>query len=218
MQSEQRQSRRSLCNHDLLEYCALRPKPYLPAMLRKVAHVSGFVGPCQPSRVARPPSGPFWVHEIKHDGYRLMVHRDGSCIRCFTRNGHDWGDRFPGIVLAARRLNAESFVIDGEVVVLREDGRSDFNALRGKRRNDAAVLLAFDLVECKGKDLRDVPLLHRKRKLLRLLGKTMTGIQFVDHFPDDGDSVLRHACSMGLEGIVSSGSTRRIAADPRRYG
>ena len=187
-------------------------------MLRKVAHVSGFVGPCQPSRVARPPSGPFWVHEIKHDGYRLMVHRDGSCIRCFTRNGHDWGDRFPGIVLAARRLNAESFVIDGEVVVLREDGRSDFNALRGKRRNDAAVLLAFDLVECKGKDLRDVPLLHRKRKLLRLLGKTMTGIQFVDHFPDDGDSVLRHACSMGLEGIVSSGSTRRIAADPRRYG
>ena len=75
----------------------------------KVAHVSGFVGPCQPSRVARPPSGPFWVHEIKHDGYRLMVHRDGSRIRCFTRNGHDWGDRFPGIdviqpCLAMRRL------------------------------------------------------------------------------------------------------------------
>ena len=66
--------------------------------------------------------------EIKHDGYRLMVHRDGSCIRCFTRNGHDWGDRFPGIVLAARRLKAKSFVIDGEVVVLREDGQSDFEA------------------------------------------------------------------------------------------
>jgi bifunctional non-homologous end joining protein LigD len=188
---------------ELRDPCALRTKPYPQAMLRKIARVSGFVGPCQPSRVARPPSSPFWVHEIKHDGYRLMVHRDGSHIRCFTRHGHDWGDRFPGIVLAARRLNAESFVIDGEVVVLREDGRSDFNALRGKRRNDAAVLLAFDLVECKGKDLRDVPLLHRKRKLLRLLGKTMTGIQFVDHFPDDGDSVFRHACSMGLEGIVS---------------
>ena len=60
------------------------------------------------------------------------------------------------------------------------------------------MLLAFDLVECKGKDLRDVPLLHRKRKLLRLLGKTMTGIQFVDHFPDDCESVFQHACLMGL--------------------
>jgi bifunctional non-homologous end joining protein LigD len=198
---------------ELRDPCALRTKPYPLAMLRKVARVSGFVGPCQPSRVARPPSGPFWVHEIKHDGYRLIVHRDGSRISCFTRNGHDWGDRFPGIVLAARRLNAESFVIDGEVVVLREDGRSDFNALRGKRRNDAAVLLAFDLVECKGKDLRDVPLLHRKRKLLRLLGKTMTGIQFLDHFPDDGESLFRHACLMGLEGIVS----KRIDA-PYRSG
>ena len=198
---------------ELRDPCALRTKPYPLAMLRKVARISGFVGPCQPSRVARPPSCTFWVHEIKHDGYRLMVHRDGACIRCFTRNGHDWGDRFPGIVLAARRLNAERFVIDGEVVVLREDGRSDFNALRGKRRNDAAVLLAFDLVECKGKDLRDVPLLHRKRKLLRLLGKTMTGIQFLDHFPDDGESLFRHACLMGLEGIVS----KRIDA-PYRSG
>ena len=122
-------------------------------------------------------------------------------------------DRFPAIVLAARRLKAESFVIDGEVVVLREDGRSDFNALRGKHRNDDAVLLAFDLVECKGKDLRDVPLIDRKRKPLRLLGKTMTGIQFLDHFPDDGESVFRHACLMGLEGIIS----KRIDA-PYRSG
>ena len=132
-----------------------------------------------------------------------MVHREGSRIRCFTRNGYEWGDRFPAIVLAARRLKAESFVIDGEVVVLHEDGRSDFDALRGKHRNDDAVLLAFDLVECKGKDLRDVPLIERKRKLLRLIGQTTTGIQFVDHFPDDGEVVFRHACLMGLEGIVS---------------
>ena len=197
-----------------LEYCALRPAPYLQAMVLKViSRVSGFIGPCQPSRVARPPSGAFWVHEIKHDGYRLMVHREGSRIRCFTRNGHEWGDRFPAIVLAARRLKAESFVIDGEVVVLREDGRSDFNALRGSHRNDDAVLLAFDLVECKGKDLRDLPLIDRKRKLLRLLGKTMTGIQFLDHFPDDGEAVFRHVCLMGLEGIVS----KRIDA-PYRSG
>lgn len=58
---------------------------------------SGFIEPCQPSRVARPPSGPLWVHEIKHDGYRLMVRKDGARVRCFTRNGHDWADRFPGL-------------------------------------------------------------------------------------------------------------------------
>jgi ATP-dependent DNA ligase len=63
-----------------------------------VRRPSAFIEPCLPSKVARPPSGPLWVHEIKHDGYRLMVRRDGSRGRCFTRNGHDWADRFPAIV------------------------------------------------------------------------------------------------------------------------
>jgi bifunctional non-homologous end joining protein LigD len=69
---------------------------------------SGFIEPCQPSRAARPPSGPLWVHEIKFDGYRLMVRRDGARVRCFTRNGHDWADRFPAIVDAALRIQAHS--------------------------------------------------------------------------------------------------------------
>ncbi len=60
-----------------------------------VRRPSGFIEPCLPSKVARPPPGSLWVHEIKHDGYRLMVRRDGSRVRCFTRNGHDWADRFP---------------------------------------------------------------------------------------------------------------------------
>jgi len=80
--------------------------------------------------VARPPSGPLWVHEIKHDGYRLMVRRDGARVRCFTRNGHDWSDRFPAIVEAAARLQAPSFLIDGEAVIARDDGTPDFHALR----------------------------------------------------------------------------------------
>ena len=93
-----------------------------------------FIAPCQPSKAARPPSGPLWVHEIKHDGYRLMVRRDGSRVRCFTRNGHDWADRFPAIVEAAARLKAQSFLIDGEAVIARDDGMSDFRALRSQRR------------------------------------------------------------------------------------
>ena len=71
------------------------------------------------------PSGPLWVHEIKHDGYRLMVRRDGLRVRCFTRNGHDWADRFPAIVYAALRIKAASFLIDGEAVISRDDGRPD---------------------------------------------------------------------------------------------
>ena len=56
----------------------------------------GFIAPCQPSKAERPPSGPEWVHEIKHDGYRLMVHWDGQRVRCFTKNGHDWADPLSG--------------------------------------------------------------------------------------------------------------------------
>jgi ATP-dependent DNA ligase len=64
-------------------------------------HPTGFVAPCLPSKAALPPSGPEWLHEIKHDGYRLMVRRDGSRVRYFTRNGYDWADRFSAIVDAA---------------------------------------------------------------------------------------------------------------------
>ena len=88
-----------------------------------VRHPSGFIEPCLPSKMDRPPSGPLWVHEIKHDGYRLMVRRDGQRIRCFTRNGNDWADRFPAIVDAARRLKAASCLIDGEAVVMVTTGR-----------------------------------------------------------------------------------------------
>src|SRR5437764_10129658 len=95
----------------------------------------GFVEPCRPTKAPRPPSGPQWVHEVKHDGFRLMVQRDGARVRCFTRKGHDWADRFPAIVEAARTMKAVSFLIDGEAVNFRYDGVSDFNALRSRRRD-----------------------------------------------------------------------------------
>ena len=119
-----------------------------------VRRPSGFIEPCQPSKVARPPSGPLWVHEIKHDGYRLMVRRDGARVRCFTRGGHDWADRFPAIVEAALRIQASSFMLDGEAVVVSDDGRPDFHALRTRRTGHAVVLYAFDLIEHDGDDLR----------------------------------------------------------------
>ena len=143
-------------------------------------HSSCFIKPCLPSKVSRPPSGSLWVHEIKHDGYRLMVRRDGSRVRCFTRNGHDWADRFPAIVEAAAHLKAQSFLIDGEVVIARDDGMSDFRALRSKRRGPEAVLYAFDLLQHDGADLRDLPLIERKQRLARLLGRAKRqAIRFV---------------------------------------
>ena len=107
----------------------------------------------RPSRHGHRP-GPGWVHEIKHDGFRLMVRRDGVRVRCSTRNGHDWADRFPAIVEAAGRIKASSFLIDGEAVICRDEGLSDFNALRSRRRNQDAMLFAFDLIEHEGEDLR----------------------------------------------------------------
>jgi bifunctional non-homologous end joining protein LigD len=170
---------------------------------------SGFVAPCQPSKVARPPSGPLWVHEIKHDGYRLMVRQDGLRVRCFTRNGHDWADRFPAIVDAAHRIKASSFLIDGEAVIARDDGTPDFHALRSRRRGHEAVLFAFDLIEHDGDDLRGLPLIERKRPRAILLSEHLTG---------DGPAVFEHVRRMGWRASCRNGRMRPIGADYRRRG
>jgi bifunctional non-homologous end joining protein LigD len=98
-------------------------------------------------------------------------------------------------------------------VVCRDDGLSDFSALRSRRRDQDVTLVAFDLIELQGDDLRDLPLLDRKRQLSKLLGKTKHVIQFSEHLDHDGAAVFEHACRMGLEGIVS----KRIDA-PYRSG
>src|ERR1051325_10085411 len=118
----------------------------------------GSGGPCLPSPAKVPPSGPQWVHEIKHDGYRLLVRRTWAGVRIRTRRGYDWTDRFPLIVEAASQLQVTSFVLDGEGVVLRPDGVSDFDALHGRRRDPEVQLLAFDLLELDGTDRRPEPL------------------------------------------------------------
>ena len=186
----------------------------MPTVLRRP---TGFIEPCRPSKVAKPPSGPLWIHEIKHDGYRLMVRREGARVRCFTRNGHDWANRFPAIVDAALRIKATSFLIDGEVVITAKDGTSDFRALRSKRRGIEAVLFAFDLIELDGDDLRALPLIERKRRLTTRLGKAKgRAIRFVEHLTDDGPTVFRHVCQMGLEGIVSKRTDSPYRSGPSR--
>ena len=182
-----------------------------------VRHPSGFIAPCLPSKVVRPPSGSLWLHEIKFDGYRLMVRRDARPrVRCFTRNGYDWAHRFPAIVAAANRIKASTFLIDGEVVIVRDDGTSDFRALRSRRRGHEAMLYAFDLIEQDGDDLRDLPLIERKRRLKKLIGKARHAILFTEHLIGDGATMFRHVSSMGLEGIVSKRTDAPYRSGPSK--
>jgi bifunctional non-homologous end joining protein LigD len=132
---------------------------------------AGFIDPCLPSSAEHPPSGPGWIHEIKHDGYRLMAHRDAAGVRLLTRNGHDWAARFPLIVEAVIALKAGSCLIDGEAVVCDDNGMAEFAKLRQRRNDRHVVLYAFDLLELDGQDLRREPLVRRKVLLAKLLAR-----------------------------------------------
>jgi bifunctional non-homologous end joining protein LigD len=173
----------------------------------------GFVHPCIPTRAHKPPAGSDWVHEIKHDGYRLQGCRDGDTVRLFTRRGYDWSGRYPAIVVTAMQLRATSFTLDGEAVVCGPDGVAIFDALHRHGTVSEAMLYAFDLLELEGEDLRDLPLVDRKRRLARLLGKRRAGIVISEHTDEDSATIFLQACKMGLEGIVS----KRLSA-PYRSG
>jgi bifunctional non-homologous end joining protein LigD len=134
-------------------------------MFARRIRIDGFVDPCIPILAAKPPSGPGWVHEIKHDGYRLIVRRDGETVRLFTRRGSDWTERYPAIALAAAKLRARSFTIDGEAAVVGADGIAMFEALHRRHRAADAMLYAFDLLALNGEDLRSLSLGERKGKL-----------------------------------------------------
>ena len=164
---------------------------------------AGFIQPCLPSPAERPPTGPGWIHEIKHDGFRMMVRRDAAGVRLLTRNGIDWSARFPLIFEAAGALQVRSFLLDGEAVACDGDGMPVFDRLRYRRQDGRVFLYAFDLLELNGQDLRREPIEIRKRQLATLLRAARVGLQLNKHISEPGDVVFRHACKMGLEGIVS---------------
>jgi bifunctional non-homologous end joining protein LigD len=175
---------------------------------------AGFIEPCIPTAARVPPSGPGWVHEIKHDGYRLIGRMDGGRVRLFSRRGYEWSDRFPRISEALASLRARSATIDGEAVVLCPNtGLSLFDELHSGRRDRDVIMYAFDLIELNGDDLRREPLEVRKATLISLLTKTHAGIRISEHMEADGATVFRHACRLGCEGIVS-----KQRASPYRSG
>jgi bifunctional non-homologous end joining protein LigD len=175
-----------------------------------VVRADGFVDPCIPSRAPKPPSGPGWVHEVKHDGYRLIVRRDGEAVRLFTRRGYNWIDRYPAIAAAAARLRAKSFTLDGEAVVAGADGVAVFDALHRRGRVTDVILQAFDLLELDGEDLRPFPLGMRKPRLARLLSHVQAGIALNEYTDARGELVCRQACVMVWRASSRSGFRRRI--------
>jgi bifunctional non-homologous end joining protein LigD len=159
--------------------------------------------PCIPTRSTVVPSGSEWVHEIKHDGYRIIAHKMGDGVRLLTRNGYDWTARYPCIANAMDNLMVRSIVIDGEAVVCGQDGVSDFEKLHSHAYDEQAILYAFDLLELDGEDLRPRRLEQRKAMLSAVLRRVSSGIHLVEHEIGDGAAIFAAACHLGLEGIVS---------------
>ncbi|NKJ96103.1 ATP-dependent DNA ligase [Rhizobium leguminosarum bv. viciae] len=169
------------------------------------------IEPCLALLKSKPPKGDDWVYEIKWDGYRLSVHIEPRGIRILTRGGHDWTHRFPAIKLAAMWLPVGSAILDGEAVVLDEQGRSDFGRLQqslggrgGKKRSSDAIFMAFDLLYFDGHDLRNSELDMRRHLLEDLVPAGGEGdIRLSEEIEADGDQLLASACEHGLEGIIA---------------
>jgi len=184
----------------------------------KKAILPPFVEPSLAKLVAQAPTGPEWLHEIKFDGYRVQARIDGGKVRLLTRKGLDWTRKFSFVADALKELRLPSALIDGEIVVEDESGVSNFSALQqdlSMGRMDRLVFYAFDLLYLDGKDLRRSSLRDRKALLGLALDDLPAGgtIRFSDHIAEDGATLIRHACRMGLEGIVS-----KRADQPYRSG
>jgi ATP-dependent DNA ligase len=171
-------------------------------MLQRSPRAGGLIGPCLPSPAKAPPSGPDWLHEIEHDGFRIMARRDAKGVRLRTRNGNDFSKRFPAVVAGIAALPARSCLIDGEAIVSDETGLAVFELIRSFRHDHAAVLCAFDLLELDGEDLRRLPIEQRKQTLVRLLHGPYRGLALNEHYVGDGEIVFQQACRLGCEGIV----------------
>jgi bifunctional non-homologous end joining protein LigD len=176
----------------------------------------GFIEPCGPTWSRTAPSGRQWIHEIKQDGYRLIVRKDGRRVRLFTRRGFDWSGRYPVITIAMQSLRVRSATIDGEAVYCGRDGLTDFDKLHSRAYDDDVFLYAFDLLELNGEDLRKQPLDRRKGKLEQVLTAGGWGLRIVEHMDGDGPTIYQHACKLKLEGIVSKRKDLGYRSGPSR--
>ncbi|PWE52935.1 DNA ligase D [Metarhizobium album] len=177
-----------------------------PKTKPKTSGMPDFIPPQLCESLDRPPAAGGWVHEIKFDGYRIQMRVEDGEVTLKTRKGLDWTAKWPAIAASASEL--PDSIIDGEICALDENGAPDFAALQAalsEQKTDDLVFFAFDLLFSGEDDLRDLPLTERKDRLQTLLSDSGDDprLRFVEHFETGGDAVLRSACRLSLEGIVS---------------
>ena len=170
-----------------------------------------FIAPAQPTLVAKPPAGPEWLHEVKHDGYRLIARKQGGCVVLWSRHGTVFTDKLPRIAAAVRVLPADDVVLDGEAVVLRHDGHSDFSALRAKYGAAEATLIAFDLLHMDGEDRRRLPLEVRGAEVEALVAGC-DGILFSEAIAAEGSSSSPRCARWAWKEFSRSASAGRTGA------
>jgi bifunctional non-homologous end joining protein LigD len=163
----------------------------------------GIIEPCLPSSAKVPPSGPGWLHEIKHDGFRILARRNGAGVQLITRAGNDFSRRFPFIAMAVKSLPVRSSLIDGEAIVCDKSGLAVFELIRRHGSIASAIHCAFDLLELDGRDLRRERIEKRKELLAELLAGSQVSLIFNECFEQDGAIIYGEACALGCEGIVS---------------
>jgi bifunctional non-homologous end joining protein LigD len=178
----------------------------------------GFVWPCLPTSAPHVPSGRDWLHEVKHDGFRVIARKIGKRVKLYSRSGNDLTYRFPLIVEAMAKLRVQSCIIDGEAVACDDGGLSSFDRLCYRRDDHNVFMWVFDLIELDGDDLRLEPLHARKDTLGSVLMRAAPGLVLNEHTEEkDGSLVLLHACNLGLEGIVSKRKDSRYHSGRSRH-
>jgi bifunctional non-homologous end joining protein LigD len=152
---------------------------------------------------------------VKHDGFRILARKQGERVEVWSRRGALFNYRFPRLAAAVGVLPADNALIDGEAVVFRPDGHSDFAALRTRAGGERAAFVAFDLLSLDADDLRQRPLEERREALAQLVAD-VDGIRFSAALTTEGATVFAHACQLGLEGIVSKRIGSRYRSGPSR--
>jgi len=175
-----------------------------PAKRAERAELPQFVAPMLATLVTEPPRRGDWVYEVKHDGYRMLARFDGGEVRLFTRSGKDWTEKLPHLAQALEKTKLKDTWLDGEILVLRPDGRSDFQRLQNAfeaGRDADIVYYVFDAPFLSGQDLQRLPLEARRKRLEKAL-KPSPQVRISEYLKGDAKEVLEHACKLGLEGLI----------------
>jgi bifunctional non-homologous end joining protein LigD len=218
--SNMRRALEAAGDHDraILPYIPRRHIAATAARRADLTLPAGFITPCLPMTAPSPPSGRMWLHEMKHDGLRIIARKDDRAVRLYGRSGEELSLRFPLIRAALAWL--PSCTIDGEAMVCDDDGNASFALLERRLRDQRVFLYAFDLLEVDGKDRRRDPLIERKVELARLLAHAPPGV-VANHWMDgadyDGAVVFAQACARRLAGVVSKRKDSRYVSGRSPY-